>query len=175
MNYSVWYIVSLLFDNKIVSAIQKLHFHCVSADRNDYGKVLKRSSLLVWVRREVISWSECILGGINKNAYRWGCPGCLTLRVFSHSVFFCSPPNQSKFDPWKLSVFMLLVTLASLYQICMSYVFLHKFKILIRYTLTSSTIIYFMKENIPSPVQALSPSLQLLYELVGMKIASTLS
>lgn len=32
-----------------------------------------------------------------------------------------------------------------------------------------------MKENIPSPVQALSPSLQLLYELVGMKIASTLS
>lgn len=70
---------------------------------------------------------------------------------------------------------MLLVTLASLYQICMSYVFLHKFKILIRYTLTSSTIIYFMKENIPSPVQALSPSLQVLYELVGMKIASILS
>lgn len=36
--------------------------------------------------------------------------------------------NQPKFDPWEISVFMYFVALASLYQFCMTYAFLHKFK-----------------------------------------------
>jgi len=135
MNYLFWCVVFLLFAKQIVSGVPETWILLLKGWHRCLEKSWKTLPS-VKARTDGIGWFGCITSGTTSNSYRSGCPlhlehSVLFILYWYYFVVCFSPPfpflpNQPRFNPWETSVFMSFIALASLYQTCTSYAFLHK-------------------------------------------------